>query len=277
MSESFGSSVAGLPRPPSFNVTPESLIDEAKALLQDAKIIEDDIIAKAALRPPQNLTFKEFILPLAHAENDAIRRMAYIGMLRYLAPDPAVRKAATEGISYITSYFHYLFLRKEVFHILEIVWDNNELLDPEDHMFLKIHRQTGIQNGLQLQSGEAHEKFREIGARLLELRWSFMHNLTEDQEELLLLRSELIGVPEQYLQGLQIGTDEKLRLPLKGPDVRTVLVNCTVSETRRKVFEASENQCPSNVPIFQETIQLRHESALLLNYQNYAEMRLTSL
>ena len=104
-----------------------------------------------------------------------------------------------------------------------------------------------------------------------------MRNLSEDLSSVWLLPEELAGVPKDVLNGLERAADSgRLCLSFKKPDVMAVLNHCTIPKIRERVFILSENICPENVDIFRETIALRHESARLLGYQNFAAWKLKS-
>ncbi|KAH8592044.1 peptidase M3A/M3B [Bisporella sp. PMI_857] len=167
-------------------------------------------------------------------------------------------------------------MREDIFQLVQKVLENTDGLDSEDQMWLE-KRRDGIQKGLQILPGESRQRFKHISQRLLQLRSSFMQNLTENQESLLILSSEVHGVPGWYIRGLESKAKGHLLLPLKKPDITMILNTCQVPATRRKVFEAFENQHATNNTIFKETILLRDESARLLGYPNYAALRLESL
>jgi len=266
--------VLGLPQPPNFNITSKYLIEEANVVVNELKSIDDRLVAKSS---PHDTTYMDFLRPMAYADNWSKRKIQYIAMFQHLAQDASLRKAATEAVALINEALFKSSMRVDVFQRFQLLWEKREQLDPEDQMFLEKRRKEGIRNGLQTPLGESRERFKVIGQRLLQLRNMFMQNLTEDQAELLLLRSELAGVPEQYVDALLKNSEGLLRVPLKKPDITTILSNCEVSATRRKVFETSEKQHATNVPIFQETIILRDESSRLLGYKNYATLRLECL
>jgi len=239
--------------------------------------VEDLLIARSVSSSPHLPTFVDLLQPLAYAESRANREIQRIAAFVHLSPDAAVRKAATAAIAQIEQAELQSLMREDIFQLVQRVWENRNVLDPEDKLWLEKRRREGIQKGLQIVSGESRQRFASISERLLQLRSSFMQHLTEDQESLSMLGSELDGVPDWYIRGLETASDSYLLIPLKKPDITMILNTCLVPATRRKAFEAFENQHVSNVSIFKETILLRDESARLLGYPNYASLRLESL
>ena len=267
----------GLPKPPKFNVTPQILIDQGHSVVLELRRVEDLLIARSVSSSPHLPTFVDLLQPLAYAESRANREIQRIAAFVHLSPDAAVRKAATAAIAHVEQAELQSLMREDIFQLVQRVWGNRNVLDPEDKLWLEKRRREGIQKGLQIVSGESRQRFASISERLLQLRSSFMQNLTEDQESLSMLSSELDGVPDWYVRGLETTADSYLLIPLKKPDITMILNTCLVPTTRRKAFEAFENQHVSNVSIFKETILLRDESARLLGYPNYASLRLESL
>ena len=270
-------SVLGLPQPPQFNATPQDLIDQAASVVLELRNVEDRLVVRSCSSSTRIPTFANLLQPLAYAESHAKREVQRIAAFVHLSPDPAVRKAATAAIAYIEQAELKSLMREDIFQLVQKVWENTDGLDSEDLMWLEKRRRDGIQKGLQNLPGETRQRFSHIGKKNLQLRSSFMENLTENQGSLLVLISEVHGVPCWYIRGLESRHNGYLVLPLKKPDITIILNTCQVSATRRKVFEAFENHHVKIVPIFKETIMLRDESARLLGYPNYAALRLESL
>ncbi|KIW21881.1 uncharacterized protein PV07_12705 [Cladophialophora immunda] len=59
--------------PPSFTATPESLVKDTEDMLARSKKIADDIVAQVA---PEDATFQNVLLPMAHDENQQALKLA---------------------------------------------------------------------------------------------------------------------------------------------------------------------------------------------------------
>ena len=107
--------------------------------------------------------------------------------------------------------------------------------------------------------------------RLSEIGISFQKTLNEEKGGLWLTPEELEGVPEDVIATLKKGEDGeyegKLWLTFKYPDLFPTLKYAKSAGIRKKVFEANENKCNSNVPLFKEAIELRDEAARILGLQ----------
>ena len=172
-------------------------------------------------------------------------------------------------------------MREDLFKLVDAALRKAEKgdskLDPESKRFLEKEYKNFVRNGLNLPAGPKRDRFKEIKKRLSQLSIVFQKNLNEENGGLWFTPSELDGVPQDVVSGLEKGEGEnegKVRLSFKYPDLFPTLKYATNVETRKKVFLANENKLNQNVPIFKESIVLRDEAARLLGYPNHAAFKI---
>lgn len=136
-------------------------------------------------------------------------------------------------------------------------------------------------------SPEQKARKTAIEQELQFLCFSFSHNLTEKNRELLITHSDALdGVPESLVQqaaeaarqrGFSTPDKPAWLLNLASEDASAVLRYCNVSETRERVWFALNSAGTSlsvdNEPIIYRIMELRHELATLLGYRHYADMK----
>jgi len=81
-------------------------------------------------------------------------------------------------------------------------------------------------------------------------------------------------MPEDYFVNLK-QEDGKYSVSLKYPELIPLMDKCRVEETRKKMDFLNTTKCLKlNLPLFEETLQLRQEEAKLLGFENHAHFNL---
>ncbi|KAF2152008.1 metallopeptidase MepB [Myriangium duriaei CBS 260.36] len=260
--------------PPVFTATPESLAADTKRLLDRSKKIQDSVVDKIR---PEDATFSNVILPMAHDDNHMTIETHIIGFYQAVSTDSKLRDASTEAEKEMDEFSIESSMREDVFKLIQAALDKKEKLDPESQRLLEKTHKGYVKMGLSIPAGEKRDRFKAIKKRLSELSITFQKNLNEEQGGIWFTEEELDGLPKDLIHNLQKGEGEnsgKFRLTFKYPDLFPTLKYAKNAETRRKVFIANENKCNQNVPLFREAIVLRDEAARLLGYPNHAAFQI---
>lgn len=264
--------------PPLFNMTPDSLIKDAKCLIEQSRQVQNGIIENVQ---PESATFTSVLLPLAQNENLFKSESHVMTFHQAISPNQALRDASNEVKRLFNDFAAETAMREDVFVLVDAVWKNrkDEDLDTESLLFLEKEHGRFLRNGLGLPAGPGRERFREIKRRLSELTISFHKNLNEESDGIWFTLQELQGVPSDVLERLEKGpagseNEGKLRLTFQWSDYFPTMDYATNTETRKRMCLGNENKCAANVRLFSETIVLRDEAARLLGYSNHAAFRL---
>ncbi|KAI1386625.1 Metalloprotease [Hypoxylon trugodes] len=264
--------------PPTFIGTKESIVNDAKAVCDTTRSLLDDLVANV---PVDSASFASVIAPTAEDENQSQLSTRILGFYQYVSADAELRNASTEAEKVMDEFTIECNMREDVFKLVDAAFQAQKTkepnLDPESLRLLEKERKSYIRNGLGLPQGPQRDRFKEIKKRLSQIAIEFQKHLNEENEGIWFTKEELDGVPNDVVDGLEIGlgeNDGKVKLTFKYPDLFPALKFAKNPETRKQIFIANENKTNQNIPLFKETILLRDEAARLLGYPNHAAFRI---
>jgi metallopeptidase MepB len=260
--------------PPKFTATPESLLADTKRLIDQSKSLQDRIVKNAK---SEDASFGKVVLPMAHDNNKGAIESHIIGFYQAVSTEQTLRDASSEAERQLDEFSIESAMREDVFKLYDAVLKKGEKLDPESQRLLEKDHKSYIRNGLGVPAGPKRARFKEIKKQLSDISIKFQKTLNEENGGLWLTPEELDGVPSDLVNNLKKGEGEnagKVWLTFKYPDLFPTLKYAKSAEVRKKLFEANENKCNSNVPLFKEAIVLRDEAARILGYNNHAEFRI---
>ncbi|KAL3462218.1 peptidase family M3-domain-containing protein [Aspergillus heterothallicus] len=259
--------------PPLFTATAESLLSDAKRLIETSRKVQDGIVAKIT---PESADFASVLKPLAHDSNVMGLEASILGFYQAVSTEQALRDASSKAEELMDDFSIESSMREDLYKLVDAVLNKNESLDPESRRLLEKEHMDFVRNGLGLPAGPLRDRFKEIKKRLSLLSIEFSKNLNEEAGGIWFSPEELDGVPQDVVSGLQKGEGEnegKLFLTFKYPDLFPTVKYAKNPETRKKVTIGNENKCNQNIPLFREALILRDEAARLLGYPNHAAFR----
>lgn len=260
--------------PPVFTATTQTLIDDAKRLIESSRKVQDEVVGKVT---SETASFGSVVKPLAQDENVMALESHILCFYQAVSTEQQLRDASSKAEELMDEFFIETAMREDVFRLVDAALKKDEKLDPESRRLLEKEHKDYIRNGLGLPAGPERDRFKEIKKRLSLISIEFQKNLNEENGGLWFTREELDGVPEDVLAGLKKGEGEnegKLRLTFKYPDLFPTMKYAKNADVRKQVMIANENKCNQNVPLFREAILLRDEAARLLGYPSHATFRL---
>jgi metallopeptidase MepB len=260
--------------PPLFTATAESIVDDAKRLIETSRKVQDNVVANVK---PESATFDSVLKPLAQDENTMALESHILSFYQAVSTEQQLRDASSKAEELMDEFFIETVMREDVFKLVDAVLKKNESLEPESRRLLEKEHKDYIRNGLGLPAGPKRDRFKEIKKRLSQISIEFQKNLNEENGGIWFTPEELDGVPEDVLSGLKKGEGEhegKLWLTFKYPDLFPTMKYAKNAETRKRLMIENENKCNQNVPLFREAIILRDEAARLLGYPNHAAFRI---
>jgi len=251
-----------------FNLSPQEINEYTDTIIADSRRAQDLV---GSLNE-QDRNFSTVVLPLAYDESVFSTLSKNVIFPSYVAEDQAVRDASTASKQKISDFGIESGMRRDLYEALTTVRERqgNELQSDEKRLLDRMIRDFE-RNGLGL-SQELQQRVKELKERMSKLSIEFQKNLNEDKTQLLFTEEELEGCPQDFIQSLSKDQDSgKLIVTLKVPDVVPVMKYAKKPETRRKMDFARSSQCQEpNVPLFEETLQLRQEIARLLGFDTHA-------
>ncbi|KAJ1976919.1 metalloendopeptidase [Dimargaris cristalligena] len=253
-----------------WNYTPEQIDSETKAYVASKKQLLDRIAALS----DSDATFDSVIVPLGQDENDTSTTLGVVTFFQHVSSDVALRDASTAAEQTLQEFEIECGMREDVFKVVDVVFKKTDraALAPEDRRLLeKIHRDYR-RDGLALPKPQL-EELKTIRKRLAELSILFSRNLNEADVDRTFTRDELLGMPDDFLEGLEtkeVDGETVYVVTTKYPDLFPVLTLAKREETRKKLNIAYDTRCKENIALLEEAIQLRHQAAQLLGYPNHA-------
>jgi metallopeptidase MepB len=255
-----------IPSPPKFSFTVAEINAKAISLVQQTKAGINNIISSVN---PQNATFDNVLVPIAHIENELSYDMETIALLESVSPAAEIRKAASDAIQNTREAWDAIYENEPLFHLIESVKQQDPRhLDEESRRLLTDLHSGCVERGIEL-TGALRERFSEITRRKSVLRSAFVANLATSPGFVVKSDSELEGLSKSKLESFAVDEQGKRRVPLHRANVNAILRKCTNSQTRRDVWVAGESKYPDNAAYFREAVLLRDEAARMLGCRSF--------
>ncbi|KAK2609593.1 hypothetical protein N8I77_003089 [Diaporthe amygdali] len=262
------------PQPPPFiDHTPESLIKTADRVITTLSRVSDQV----ALILVSEATFENVIQPLIDEENQRLTESRTIYFLSSASTSKEVRVAAKDVFISVSQAIIQQFTREDVFRVVSAVSQRHETqaLPPESQLYLKKLMHEFMMNGLGLEDSEARERLKKDNLRLVEVLKEYITNLNADVSGIWLSLDELEGLPLKAMERIKEEEDNgKLWVNFKTPNRVAMLNSAKNAAVRRRYYEAWDNRLKdSNGQLLMEMLQLRHDTAKTLGYDNFAKSR----
>lgn len=238
------------------------------------------------------VTWDKFVEPLENATEKLGRAWGIVGHLNAVVDTPELRAAYNENQPAITEFW------TELGQNLALFAGYKALQQAPEFANLPQARKTIIQNAIrdfQLSGADLAEdkklRYAEIQEKQAALSTRFSENLldaTNDYGLFIEDAAELKGLPEDVLQAAKTAaeTDGKTgyKFTLHFPSYFPLLQYAENRQIRETIYRANATKASElgsktewdNSEIMAELLRLRKEEALLLGYQNFAEVSLVS-
>ncbi|MFZ6712245.1 M3 family metallopeptidase [Undibacterium sp. TC9W] len=238
------------------------------------------------------VTWDKFVEPLENATEKLGRAWGIVGHLNAVVDTPEMRAAYNENQPAITEFW------TELGQNLALFAGYKALQQAPEFASLPQARKTIIQNAIrdfQLSGAELAEdkklRYAEIQEKQAALSTKFSENLldaTNDYGLFIEDVAELKGLPEDVLQAAKSAAeaDSKTgyKFTLHFPSYFPLLQYAENRHIRETIYRANATKASElgskaewdNSDIMAELLRLRKEEALLLGYQNFAEVSLVS-
>ncbi|KAJ5181869.1 Neurolysin/Thimet oligopeptidase N-terminal [Penicillium cf. viridicatum] len=85
-----------IPKLPTFNLSPSTLLDIATDLVNQVQQAANDLADKVS---PQNATFENAVRPLVAIDNGVKGKVQYLALFQAVSPSPEMRKAPSTAVN----------------------------------------------------------------------------------------------------------------------------------------------------------------------------------
>jgi Zn-dependent oligopeptidase len=208
-----------------FDLSPSKIKTLSDSAFQAFELKLDQIS-----KNPRKEAIFELEWALAHFSN----ALGVALFLKYVSPDPEVRKAADEVETRVQKFLVDIFAREDLYeailfsqkHLTGLSEVETELLNDTLFHFTK--------NGLGLDPS-LRKTFIEKKKRLIECESEFSKNLLEENTILEFSKAELEGLSEDFIQSLKLSENQKYQVTLSYPHVTAFMENVKSTEARKRL------------------------------------------
>jgi oligopeptidase A len=265
------------------------LFDQIKSVHVKPAIEELLAVASQALETVTAPSFPAEWHAIAKVLDIATERLSTawgaVSHLNSVADSPELRAAYNESLPVVTEFWTRLGADERLYAKYKEV--KVSTLDSAQKQALQNALRNFVLGGAELQ-GERKIRYAAIQERMAELSQKFSENALDatDQFSLYVKAEDLVGVPEDVKTTAREAAEkegkEGYKLTLKMPCYLPIMQFAKSSDLRQKLYRAyvtrASDQSDSafakldNSQNIQEILQLRQEEAILLGYQNFAEV-----
>ncbi|KAG7042508.1 metallopeptidase MepB [Colletotrichum scovillei] len=263
--------------PPIFTTSPSQILTTITTLISTHRAAQSSIPSTIS---PQDATYANTLLPLAHAENALYSKSSLLLFHNAVSPDQETRTASSQARSLLRDAELQGANNEALFKLVDAVYNDSaetRYLNPEARNYLHKKHREFVKNGLRIPIGPDLDRFRAIRAEIVSLTAEFAKNLAEADVSVWFTPRELDGFPPDALACLEEGDDDnpetagkfRIKIPLH---LSHLLRTAHRPNTRRRARLAYDIRCSENIAIFRRVVLLRHEAARLLGYPDHATL-----
>ncbi len=181
-----------------FNLSADEITKETERLIESSRKVLDQVSNLAE----EQRSFDSVVYPLSVDEAYSSVIGNNVTFPAYVSPLKDVRDAGNEAQKQLEEFEIESSLRVDVYQSLLSVknkqWDH---LDEDQKRLLSRMLRDFERNGLNLDE-EKRNQVKELKGKLSKLQIEFQKNLAEDKTTLLFEKSELEGLPEEFIENL---------------------------------------------------------------------------
>ena len=255
-----------------FAFTPDEIKIKTPEYITQAQEIINAIIAI----PDAERTYENTARPLDELislSNLAIAQLVYEA-LELLHPDENIRNAAHDAYITIKAFWVDHTMSNKALHNAFLSYASRqreyEGLSAQQRYFFNDMLDSFKREGLSLPD-ETLAQVNILRKELAALSADFDRNIAQDNRFITVTHDELDSVGDAFIATLKKTDDGLYILGVDYPTYFRVMENCSVAETRKKLYTAFSNRAyPINEEILKTIISKRDELAHLLGYLDYA-------
>lgn len=244
--------------PPLFTATAESIVADAKKIIDRTKTTIDKVVAEVS---PENATFANVLEPYL-AINDDYENI--IGFYQCVSTKADLRNASIKADELMSEFSIDCYMREDYFKLVDAAFNSRESqnLDAEQLHILEKERRSYVENGLLLPAGPQRDRFKEIKKRINQLCIDAQKNMNEETGGIWLTPEQLAGVPtdDVNIETLEKGTGEnegKVKVSFKYNHSLPMTKYAKSGDTRRDYTIADSNKVSGLIAVLEKDVLTR--------------------
>ena len=269
-------------------IRPEDVVPAIDQVLAEARATIDQCLANTRTYSWQNL-----VEPLENADNNIHKAWSPVSHLNSVMNTDLLRDAYNACLPKLSAYSTELGQNEELYKAFQSLSESPEFdgySDAQKKIIMNSLRDFKL-SGVALDA-EKKQRYKEISQELSRLASKFEENVldaTNSWTKLFDNASALAGLPDSALtqakQAAEQAGKQGWMITLQFPSYHAVMTYADDRNLRYEHYEAyctrASDQGPQagqwdNTGVMAEILALRHEKAMLLGFNNYAEMSLAT-
>jgi thimet oligopeptidase len=247
-------------------VDPASFEKRVNEQLEIVQKSVDQILAVKGARTLENTLqpYDQAVEALDTAGNSA-------GLVQSVDPQAAMRDRAQAMIQKVSAAATAFSLNQALYKALAAIDISNA--GPETRYYvtrtLLEFRLAGVDR-----DDATRAKIKTLNEQITKYATGFQRNTQDSVLKVVVKnRTELAGLPEDFIARHPPAADGSITLTSEPPDVQPVLKFAKNADLRKRVYLAYNNRAyPQNIQVLADLLQKRQELATLLGYQHWADM-----
>lgn len=215
----------------------------------------------------QNITPTEFLNSYLYNSSKFDYISGILNFLTHVSPDKNIREFTTISLQ---KYFLDFFKSTDNYNLFlilkKIKVDKND--ENNTKKLIKNILKSFEDCGVNL-SPTKRQKFIIIDKKLLNYKNKFSRNIANDIKKIKYTKKELENIDDTVLLDHKKGNNYIFDTTY--PDQTIILKDCSVSESRKKMFDTFNNVAKKNISILKNIIDLRDKRSTLLGFNNSVE------
>jgi len=196
--------------------------------------------------------------------------------LEMVSPEEAIRNACHEAVIELQKFAVDAFgSNVALYKAFKAYVDGNakkEKLNNEETYFLEESMRDFKREGLHLPEDKL-EEVKKVKKELAELTMAYETNIAQDQSFIAVPEHDLAGVDRDMVENLKRDDQGNCKVTCDYPTYNEVIENCTVEQTRKKLYFAFQNRAyPQNIEVLHNVIAKRDELAKKLGFESFAAL-----
>ncbi len=201
-------------------------------------------------------------------------------VLEMVSPIEAIRKACHKEVLKLNAFAVDTFASKKVYQAFKDYAHGNavhEKLNDEQRYFIDETMRDFKRQGLSLPDDQ-YEEIQKIRKELTALLMTFEENIATDKSMIKVTLNDLAGCDDHFVRSLECDTTGHCVIGCDYPTYYEVMENCSVEETRKRLYMAFGNRAyPANMEVLNAIIAKRDTLAQKLGFESYAALDLDSV
>ena len=258
-----------------FQCNLDTFIDDLKNLIQTNNTTIERLLSQ------KDKTYISFVKPLETMESRLEEFFTPLSHLNSVNNSEATQKVYTDSLPIITEYSTKLSQNIDIYNAYkEIKAKESAQLNHEQKRVLDLNIQNFELSGAHLDK-KTKERLQAINLKKSELANNFSQNLldaTNAYEYIITDEKDVEGLPESEKEAAKFEEDGivKYKLTLQMPSYIAYMTYGPNRAIRQELYRAYVSRAPQNAAIIDELLELRHEMANLLGFENYAQYSLAT-